>query len=90
MRNRNAGIAARNAVTAVRRELESVDQRMAENVQVLKHDIELDLSTTKDETRAGLKAFDILIEVSHRRARLPLVAHADWEGNQQPCHDLRR
>lgn len=73
MRNRNAGIAARNAVTAVRRELESVDQRMAENVQVLKHDIELDLSTTKDETRAGLKAFDILIEVSHRRARLPLA-----------------
>lgn len=65
MRNRNAGIAARNAVTAVRRELESVDQRMAENVQILKHDIELDLSTTKDETRAGLKAFDILIEVSH-------------------------
>lgn len=49
----------------MRRELESVDQRMAENVQVLKHDIELDLSTTKDETRAGLKAFDILIEVSH-------------------------
>lgn len=54
-------------MTAVRRELESVDQRMAENVQVLKHDIELDLSTTKDETRAGLKAFDILIEVSHGR-----------------------
>ncbi|EKD03542.1 hypothetical protein A1Q2_02125 [Trichosporon asahii var. asahii CBS 8904] len=89
VRNRNAGIAARNAVTAVRRELESVDQRMAENVQVLKHDIELDLSTTKDETRAGLKAFDILIEEINNRATISVgdlkteIESAKWEATRR-------
>lgn len=64
VRNRNTGLAARSALSAVRRELERLEHKIAGDMQVLKHDVEMDMSESKDENRTTMKMLDIQIEVS--------------------------
>jgi len=64
VRTRNTGLEARNGVSAVRRGLEHVERKMAGDMQVLKHDVELDMNGSKDENRNGAKMLDLQIEVS--------------------------
>lgn len=64
VRTRNAGIAARDDLSAIRRELDAVEIKMAEEMQILKHDIEIEVNDRKTETRSEIKSFDIAIEVS--------------------------
>lgn len=66
VRNRNTGQVARDTVGALRRELERVEHKMAGDMQVLKHDVELDLNNRKDENRNDKKNRDIMIEVGSR------------------------
>jgi hypothetical protein len=63
VRTRNTGLVARNSVSAVRRELEHLDRQMAGDMQVLKHDVEMDMNNSKDENRNDKKTMYIQIEV---------------------------
>lgn len=89
VRNRNTGIAARNAVSAIRRELDGVEVKMAEDVQVLKHDIELDVNNRKTDTRSDMKWADIAIEEINNRATISIgdlkteIESAKWEATRR-------
>lgn len=89
IRNRNTGIAARSAVSAIRRELDSVEVKMAEDVQVLKHDIELDVNNRKTDTRSDMKWADIQIEEINNRATISIgdlkteIESAKWEATRR-------
>lgn len=89
VRNRNTGIAARNAVSALRHELDSVEVKMAEDVQVLKHDIELDVNNRKTDTRSDMKWADIAIEEINNRATISIgdlkteIESAKWEATRR-------
>ncbi|TEB30192.1 hypothetical protein FA13DRAFT_1734012 [Coprinellus micaceus] len=59
-KNDSAGI--RTTTTALRREFDKLDVKMKEDVQNLKHEIQMELDTRKNEARTELKHMDIEIE----------------------------
>lgn len=62
MLTRNEAAAVRTATTAVRREVDALDVRMREDVATLKHDIQMELDSRKNETKDDLKRLDLQIE----------------------------
>lgn len=89
MRNRNAGIAGRSALTAIRRDLDSVELKMSEDVQTLKHEIELDMGNRKTDTRSDMKQTSITIEEINNRATISIgdlkteIESAKWEATRR-------
>ncbi|KZT72581.1 hypothetical protein DAEQUDRAFT_663914 [Daedalea quercina L-15889] len=59
---RNETAAIRTATAALRREVDTLDVRMKEDVGTLKHDIQLDVDTRKNEAKNDLKRFDLQVE----------------------------
>jgi hypothetical protein len=94
VRTRNTGLEARNGVSAVRRELEHLERKMAGDMQVLKHDVEMDMNSSKDENRNDKKTLDILIEVSDYELSIWWVGCCctvlTLAGDQQPRNYLYR
>jgi len=62
MLTRNETAAIRTATGALRREVDVLDVRMKEDIGTLKHDIQLDVDTRKNEAKNDLKRFDIQVE----------------------------
>ncbi|KAL1411108.1 hypothetical protein Q8F55_002058 [Vanrija albida] len=89
VRTRNAGIAARDDLGAIRRELDAVEIKMAEEMQILKHDIEIEVNDRKTETRSEIKSFDIAIEEINNRATISVgdlkteIESAKWEATRR-------
>ncbi|EPT03569.1 hypothetical protein FOMPIDRAFT_1028444 [Fomitopsis schrenkii] len=59
---RNETAAIRTATAALRREVDALDVRMKEDISNLKHDIQLDVDTRRNEAKNDLKRFDIQVE----------------------------
>lgn len=89
MRNRNAGIAGRNALSAIRRDLDSVELKLSEDLQTLKHEIELDMGNRKTDTRSDMKQVSIDIEEINNRATISIgdlkteIESAKWEATRR-------
>lgn len=89
MRNRNAGIAGRNALSAIRRDLDAVELKISEDVEALKHDTELDMGNRKTDTRSDMKQMSITIEEINNRATISIgdlkteIESAKWEATRR-------
>ncbi|WVR08019.1 hypothetical protein IAU60_005063 [Kwoniella sp. DSM 27419] len=69
---RNDGLALKAVAGAIRREVDGLEQKMTEDVQVLRHDIEMDMNNRKAETRTEMKGFDIYIEEINNKFTISL------------------
>ncbi|WVQ95808.1 hypothetical protein IAU59_002907 [Kwoniella sp. CBS 9459] len=69
---RNDGLALKAMAGAIRREVDGLEQKITEDVQVLKHDIEMDMNNRKAETRTEIKGFDIYIEEINNKFTISL------------------
>ncbi|TBU32133.1 hypothetical protein BD311DRAFT_804178 [Dichomitus squalens] len=82
---RNETAAMRAATTAVRREVDTIDTRMKEDLATLKHEIQMDLDNRKSEARNDLKRVDIQVEEVLSRALITIselktqVEESRWE-----------
>ncbi|KAH7887811.1 hypothetical protein F5I97DRAFT_895292 [Phlebopus sp. FC_14] len=61
-RSRNESAAIRSALAALRREVDRLDVKMKEDLGNLKHEIQMELDTRKNESKAELKRQSIAIE----------------------------
>ncbi|KAL4264209.1 Coiled-coil domain-containing protein 90-like protein [Pleurotus pulmonarius] len=62
MSSRNEYAAISTAIAALRREVDHLDVKMKEDVGTLKHEIQMELDTRKNEVKAEFKSQDIAIE----------------------------
>ncbi|KAG1755773.1 hypothetical protein EDB19DRAFT_1823271 [Suillus lakei] len=62
-RSRNESATIRSATAALRREVDRLDVKMKEDLGTLKHEIQMELDTRKNESKAQLKQQTIAIEV---------------------------
>ncbi|KZP32883.1 hypothetical protein FIBSPDRAFT_924892 [Athelia psychrophila] len=62
MRTRNDFAAIRTATTALRRDVDRVDIKMKEDISTLKHEIQMDLHSRKNEANTDIRQSDIMIE----------------------------
>ncbi|KAF8639457.1 hypothetical protein AX16_010311 [Volvariella volvacea WC 439] len=62
MRRNNDTAAIRAATTALRKEVDRLDVKMKEDITTLKHEIQMELDSRKNEAKADLKRMDIAIE----------------------------
>ncbi|KAI9001180.1 hypothetical protein BD414DRAFT_24883 [Trametes punicea] len=60
---RNETAAMRSATAALRREVDALDGRMKEDIAQLKHEIQMDVDSRKNEAKNDLKSIDLQIEV---------------------------
>ncbi|KAK7049588.1 hypothetical protein VNI00_005619 [Paramarasmius palmivorus] len=58
----NDAAAVRTATTALRRDLDRLDQKMKEDIATLKHEIQMELDSRKNEVKDEFKQQDISIE----------------------------
>ncbi|KAI0786380.1 hypothetical protein C8Q75DRAFT_808370 [Abortiporus biennis] len=59
MRTRNGSAALRTATAALRREVDALDGQMKEDIATLKHEIQMELDSRKNEAKNDLKRMDI-------------------------------
>ncbi|KAF9263475.1 hypothetical protein L218DRAFT_864784 [Marasmius fiardii PR-910] len=59
---KNDSAAVTAATTALRRDLDRLDQKMKEDVATLKHEIQMELDSSKNETKDEFKRQDIYVE----------------------------
>ncbi|ESK97636.1 mitochondrial protein [Moniliophthora roreri MCA 2997] len=59
---KNDSAAVRTATTALRRDLDRLDQKMKEDIATLKHEIQMELDSRKNEAKDEFKRQDISIE----------------------------
>ncbi|KAI1792931.1 hypothetical protein LXA43DRAFT_886695 [Ganoderma leucocontextum] len=77
--------AMRSATIALRREVDTLDTRMNEDVVNLKHEIQMDLDSRKSEARSELKRMDMQVEEVLSRALITIselktqVEESRWE-----------
>ncbi|TRM68050.1 hypothetical protein BD626DRAFT_395568 [Schizophyllum amplum] len=62
MSTKNDSAAIRTTTAALRREVDRLDVKMKEDVGTLKHEIQMELDTRKNEARSQIKQQDIAIE----------------------------
>ncbi|KAF8897470.1 hypothetical protein BD779DRAFT_1667445 [Infundibulicybe gibba] len=62
MSTKNDSAAIRAATMALRREVDRLDVKMKEDIGTLKHEIQMEVDSRKNETKADLKDMDIAIE----------------------------
>jgi len=72
MRTRNESAAIRTATTALRRDVDRLDVKMKEDIATLKHEIQMELDSRKNESRADMKRQDIVIEELMNKAIVEL------------------
>ncbi|KAH0840011.1 hypothetical protein J3R83DRAFT_973 [Lanmaoa asiatica] len=65
-RSRNESTAMRATIAALRREVDRLDVKMKEDLGTLKHEIQMELDTRKNESKSDLKQQSIAIEVCPR------------------------
>ncbi|WWD22587.1 hypothetical protein CI109_107080 [Kwoniella shandongensis] len=86
---RNDGLAIGAMTGAIRREVESLEQKIKEDIQTLKHDIEMDMNNRKAETRTEMKGFDIYIEEINNKFTISLgdlrteIEAVKWEATRR-------
>jgi len=68
MNTKNDSAAIRTATAALRREVDLLDVKMKEDVGNLKHEIQMELDSRKNEAKADLKQQDISIETLLNKA----------------------
>ncbi|KAL7420286.1 hypothetical protein Q5752_005255 [Cryptotrichosporon argae] len=89
VRTRNDGITLRAMSGAIRREVDGLEQKMKEDIQTLKHDIEMDMNNRKAETRTEMKSFDISIEEINNKFTISLgdlrteLESAKWDATRR-------
>ncbi|KAI0650003.1 hypothetical protein C8Q79DRAFT_997952 [Trametes meyenii] len=82
---RNETAAMRTATSALRREVDALDGRMKEEVAQLKHEIQMDVDSRKNESKNDLKAIDLQIEEVLSKALVTIselktqVEESRWE-----------
>ncbi|KAJ2931660.1 hypothetical protein H1R20_g5442, partial [Candolleomyces eurysporus] len=59
---KNDSAAIRSTTAALRREVERLDVKMKEDIGNLKHEIQMELDTRKNEAKSDMKQMDISIE----------------------------
>ncbi|KAF8231862.1 hypothetical protein L208DRAFT_1423366 [Tricholoma matsutake] len=62
MMTKNDSAAIRSATAALRREVDRLDVKMKEDIGTLKHEIQMELDSRKNEARSDMKQQDIAIE----------------------------
>ncbi|KIM90722.1 hypothetical protein PILCRDRAFT_94449 [Piloderma croceum F 1598] len=72
VRTRNESAAIRTATTALRRDVDRVDVKMKEDLATLKHEIQMELDSRKNESRTDMKKQDIVIEELMNKAIIEL------------------
>jgi len=72
MHTRNDSAAIRTATTALRRDVDRLDVKMKEDLATLKHEIQMELDSRKNESRADMKKQDIQIEELMNKAIIEL------------------
>ncbi|KAF8165411.1 hypothetical protein B0H34DRAFT_237855 [Crassisporium funariophilum] len=68
MSTKNDSASIRTAVGALRREVDRLDVKMKEDIGTLKHEIQMELDTRKNDVKADLKQQDISIEMLLNKA----------------------
>ncbi|KAI0676847.1 hypothetical protein C8Q78DRAFT_1158774 [Trametes maxima] len=82
---RNETATMRTATSALRREVDALDGRMKEEVAQLKHEIQMDVDSRKNESKDDLKAVDLQIEEVLSKALVTIselktqVEESRWE-----------
>ncbi|KAI9063345.1 hypothetical protein FKP32DRAFT_1611802 [Trametes sanguinea] len=82
---RNETAAMRSATAAVRREVDALDGRMKEEIAQLKHEIQMDVDSRKNEAKNDLKSIDLQIEEVLSKALITIgelktqVEESRWE-----------
>lgn len=75
--------------TALQRAVDGLDRRMTEDLQALRHELDLELNTRKDDTRAGMKAHDMAAEELNNKFTISLgalrteIESAKWEATRR-------
>jgi len=72
VRTRNESAAIRTATMALRRDVDRVDVKMKEDIATLKHEIQMELDSRKNESRTDMKKQDIVIEELMNKAIIEL------------------
>ncbi|KAH7908511.1 hypothetical protein BJ138DRAFT_1157549 [Hygrophoropsis aurantiaca] len=72
MHTKNESAAMRTAVAALRRDVDRLDVKMKEDLDTLKHEIQMELGSWKNESKADLKQQDIVIEELLNKALVSL------------------
>lgn len=62
MRTRNESAKLQTSMAALRREVDALDGQMKEDIQTLKHEVQMDLDDRKNEARNDMKKHDIMVE----------------------------
>ncbi|KAL6306636.1 hypothetical protein BKA93DRAFT_772197 [Sparassis latifolia] len=62
MLTRNEAAAMKTATSALRREVDTLNGRMKEDINALKHEIQMELDSRKNESKNESKQFDIIVE----------------------------
>jgi len=62
MRTRNETAKLQTSMAALRREVDALDGKMKEDIQTLKHEIQMEVDNRKNEARTDLKRQDITVE----------------------------
>ncbi|GFZ49637.1 hypothetical protein JCM24511_07038 [Saitozyma sp. JCM 24511] len=89
VKSRNDGVALKAMTAAIQREVDSLEQKLKEDVQTLKHDIEMDMGNRKSETRTEMKGFDIAIEEINNKFTISLgdlrteIESAKWDATRR-------
>jgi len=68
MNTKNDSAAIRAGTAALRREVDRLDVKMKEDIANLKHEIQMELDSRKNEAKADLKQQDIAIEELQNKA----------------------
>ncbi|RDX53128.1 hypothetical protein OH76DRAFT_71396 [Lentinus brumalis] len=82
---RNETAAMRAATAALRREVDTLGNRLKEDIATLKHEIQMDLDSRKNEAKEDLKRIDLQIEEVLSRALITIselktqVEESRWE-----------
>ncbi|GMK59190.1 hypothetical protein CspeluHIS016_0702050 [Cutaneotrichosporon spelunceum] len=89
MRSRRDGLAVRSATSATRREVDGLELKLKEDIAVMRHDIEIETNTRKDETRSVMKRFDIAREEINNKFTISLgdlrteIEGAKWDATRR-------
>ncbi|TXT05605.1 uncharacterized protein COLE_06925 [Cutaneotrichosporon oleaginosum] len=89
VRSRRDGVALRAAASAIRREVDGLEQKIKEDIGVMRHDIEIETNNRKAETRSDMKRFDIAREEINNKFTISLgdlrteIEGAKWDATRR-------
>ncbi|KIJ56552.1 hypothetical protein M422DRAFT_238177 [Sphaerobolus stellatus SS14] len=89
MSTRNETAKLESDMGAVRREVDALDGKMKEDIQTLKHEIQMEVDNRKNEARADLKSQDIMVEELLNKSTINLgdlrteIEKIKWDNTRQ-------